>query len=116
MAAPVYNPENRQMFVGTAAADQAVCADDLYVMRYSHRHDVVKIGRSSDPEKHRRELEDDHAFRVQLVATFPGRGFLEGRLRFVLASRRNQDGECRDWYNLTVEDALLSIVAFLHVD
>jgi hypothetical protein len=99
-----------------SSTDQAACTDALYVMRYSFRRGIVKIGRSRDSEKHRRELEGDHAFYVQLVATFPGRGSLEGMVHRELAPHRNQDGAGREWFNVTVEDALLAIIALLPED
>ena len=37
-------------------------ADDLYVMQYSTRDDVVKIGRSRNIEQRRRHLQDGHNF------------------------------------------------------
>ena len=36
--------------------------DDLYVMHYNDQHDYVKIGRSRDVEKRRRDLESGHIF------------------------------------------------------
>jgi hypothetical protein len=85
-------------------------------MRYSFRRDIVKIGRSRDPEKRRRELEGSHAFRIELVATFPGRGSLEGKVHDALAPHRNQVGVGREWFNVTVEDAVLAILAMLPED
>jgi hypothetical protein len=80
-------------------------------MRYSFRRDIVKIGRSRDPEKRRRELEGGHAYHMELVATFPGQGSLEGKVHEALAPHRNHDGVGREWFNVTVEDALLAIIA-----
>ena len=39
--------------------------DDLYVMHYNDQPDYVKIGRSKDVEKRRRDLESGHIFLLQ---------------------------------------------------
>jgi hypothetical protein len=96
-------------------ADQ-VYTDDLYIMRYSFSRDFVKIGRSRDPERLRQDLGIGHAFRVQLVATFPGRGYLEGRLHRELAPHRNMDGVGHDWFNISVGYALHRIAELVHMD
>jgi hypothetical protein len=85
-------------------------------MRYVFRRDIVKIGRSRDPEKRRRELESGHAYHIELVATFPGQGSLEGKVHDALAPDRNRDGAGREWFNVTVEDAVLTILASLSHD
>jgi hypothetical protein len=94
-------------------AQNAARAETLYVMQYSFRRDIVKIGRSHDPEKRRLELARGQAYTMELVATFPGRGNLEGKVHEMLAPHRNQDGAGREWFNVTVEDAVLAILALL---
>ena len=50
--------------------------DDLYVMHYNGHHDYVKIGRSRDVEKRRRDLESGHIF-VTVAAVFHSYGHME---------------------------------------
>ena len=49
--------------------------DDLYVMHYNGQHDYVKIGRSRDVEKRRRDLESGHIF-VTVAAVYHSYGHM----------------------------------------
>ena len=76
--------------------------DDLYIMRYSFRSDIIKIGRSSNPEKRRRELEACQAFSVEILAIFPGcERLVHGELNDV----RNCEGAGREWFKITPASA-----------
>ena len=47
--------------------------DDLYVMKYSFDNTAVKIGRSDNVKRRKRELEACQNFFVDVVAVFPGK-------------------------------------------
>jgi hypothetical protein len=88
-------------------------ADTLYVMQYSFRRDIVKVGRSDNPERRRRQLEGGQAFHVEILATFPGQGALEGQVHEALAAHRNEEGAGREWFNLSAAQAIAAITALL---
>ena len=83
--------------------------DSLCIMRYAFRSDCVKIGRSRDPERRRRDLEGGHAFRVEIVEIFPGDGYLEQAVRKRLADRRNTEGAGTEWFNVDVATAIKTV-------
>ena len=85
--------------------------DDLYVMKYSNRDDVVKIGRSRDVEARRRALESGHAFYVTVVAVFPQYGYLEMPVHQRLDMFRSK-GAGREWFNVTSKQAIQTIQWF----
>ena len=83
-------------------------ADDLYVMQYSTRDDIVKIGRSRNIEQRRRHLQDGHIF-VTLVAAFPSFGCLERLVHKQLAMFRSTAGAGREWFEVTRDQAIKTI-------
>jgi hypothetical protein len=88
-------------------------ADTLYVMQYSFRRDIVKVGRSDNPERRRRQLESGQAFHVEILATFPGQGALEGQVHEALAAHRNEEGAGSEWFNVSAAQAIAAITALL---
>jgi hypothetical protein len=88
-------------------------ADTLYVMQYSFRRDIVKVGRSDNPERRRRQLEGGQAFHVEILATFPGQGALEGQVHEALAAHKNEEGAGREWFNVSAAQAIAAITALL---
>ena len=108
---PVVTPE-QWLHVQSHMPSKSKVADDLYVMKYSNRDDVVKIGRSSDVEKRRRALEGGHAFYVGIVAVFPGCGHLEHRVHQRLDVFKAH-GAGREWFNVTSEQAITAIRWFI---
>lgn len=90
--------------------------DALYVMQYSFRRDIVKIGRSSNPEKRRVQMESSQAFHVELLATFPEHGELEGKVHEALAAFRNMEGAGQEWFNVTVDHAISVIKSLIPLD
>ena len=85
--------------------------DDLYIMRYSFRSDCVKIGRSHNPQRRRRDLEAGHNFRIEIVGVFPGKGFLERRVHERLAVRRSTEGSGTEWFDVDVATAIDAVRA-----
>ena len=83
--------------------------NDLYVASRSDRSDILKIGRSSNPESRCERLQASHIFYVGLVATFPGAGDLEPAVHEILVSRRVLGGPGREWFYVTSDEALAAI-------
>jgi hypothetical protein len=88
-------------------------ADTLYVMQYSYRRDILKVGRSDNPEKRRRQLEGSHAFHVEILAMFPGQGELEGQVHEALAAHRNEEGAGREWFAVSATQAIMAITSLM---
>ena len=86
--------------------------DHLYIMRYSFCSTAVKIGRSGDVEKRRMSLEAGQNFHVEIVATFPGKGFLEAEVHKALEDKRSKIGAGTEWFDLAPEEALVLIGSF----
>jgi len=82
-------------------------ADDLYIMRYvGILQDVLKIGRSNNPETRRRGLEAGQNFNLELLATFPGKGYLELAVHRRLEERRSTRGAGNEWFRTDLQGAL----------
>jgi hypothetical protein len=74
--------------------------------------DIVKVGRSDNPERRRRQLERGQAFSVEILATFPGQGALEGQC----ARRWRPTGTRRagrGWFSVSAAQAIAAITALL---
>ncbi len=80
-------------------------ADSLYVMSNSWRPEMVKIGRSSNPEERARQLGASHPFRITVEHSYGGKGFLEKTLHDRLKHRRVEGGLGREWFKLSAEQA-----------
>ena len=83
--------------------------NDLYVASRSDRPDILKIGRSSNPEARCERLQASQVFYVGLVATFPGAGELEHAVHEILAGRRVLGGPGREWFFATADEALAAV-------
>ena len=81
--------------------------DDLYVMKYSTDNNAVKIGRSENVEKRRRSLETGQNFFVEVVAIFPGKGYLEPDVHDRLQHYQSKSGAGVEWFNISAADAAL---------
>ena len=79
--------------------------DDLYVMKYSFDDTAVKIGRSDNVKRRKRELEAGQNFFVEVVAVFPGKGCFEKEVHRNLQDYRSTSGAGREWFNICAEDA-----------
>ena len=80
-------------------------ADSLYIMSNSWRDDVVKIGRSSNPEERAKQMNASHPFRLAIEHSYGGKGFLEKTLHDRLKHRRVEGGPGREWFKLSAEQA-----------
>ena len=83
--------------------------DDLYIMRYSFRHNCVKIGRSDNVEQRRKQLEAGQDFHVEVVATFPRMGCLERLVHGRLADKQSRRGAGVDWFEINAGEAIDTI-------
>ena len=83
--------------------------DDLYVMQYGTSNKVVKIGRSSNIEQRRRDLQAGHNFLVTVVASFPSFGHLEQMVHLQLQAFRSTEGVGKEWFNVTEDQAITMI-------
>ena len=82
---------------------------DLYVASRSDRCDILKIGRSSNPEARCERLQASQTFYIRLLATFPGAGDLELKVHERLAGRRVLGGPGREWFFVTTDEAMAAI-------
>ena len=80
-------------------------ADSLYIMSNSLLPDIVKIGRSSNPEERAKQLGASHPFRLRVECSYGGKGFLEKSVHDRLKHRRVEGGLGREWYRLKAEQA-----------
>ena len=69
---------------------------------------MIKLGRSSDVERRRTELQRSHPFRLITVATFPGAGHLEANVHLALHAHL-VDGPGREWFDVSASDAIHAI-------
>lgn len=91
----------------TTKRKRAAKDDDLYVMKYSTDDTAVKIGRSDNVEKRRRGLEACQNFFVEVVAIFPGKGYLETAVQHQLQNYQSNKGAGKEWFNISAADAAL---------
>ena len=82
---------------------------DLYLASRSDRSDILKIGRSSNPEARCERLQASQTFYVRLVATFPGAADREHAVYERLAGRRVLGGPGREWFFVTTDEALVAV-------
>ena len=85
--------------------EREVEPDSLYIMSNSWRPDMVKIGRSSNPEERAKQMNMSHPFRLAIEHSYGGKGFLEKPLHDRLKHRRVEGGPGREWFKLSAEQA-----------
>jgi hypothetical protein len=79
-----------------AAQEGAQVSDHLYVM-LNQWNGMIKIGRSRDPKKRRRQIEGATGQEIALVLVLEGRGHEEARLHSLLRSHRGRG----EWFRRT---------------
>ena len=79
--------------------------EDLYIMKYSCDNSAVKIGRSDNVKRRKQELQAGHNFFMEVVAIFPGKGYLENEVHRNLQDFRSRRGAGREWFNICAADA-----------
>ena len=86
--------------------------DDLYIMRYvGIRTGTLKIGRSSDAEARRKNLESSQDFRIEIVALYPGWGHLERSIHTRLEKHRSTRGAGTEWFAVDLTTATTAVRA-----
>ena len=85
--------------------EREVEPDSLYIMSNSWRADIVKIGRSSNPEDRARQMNTSHPFRLTIERSYGGMGFIEKTLHDRLKHRRVEGGPGREWFTLSAAQA-----------
>jgi len=80
----------------------------LYVMTRSDAPGLLKIGRSSNPERRAQDLHGGHCFHVNVLCAFPQAGHIETPVHHALVSHRVA-GPGREWFRLSVARALAKI-------
>lgn len=83
--------------------------DDLYVMRYKGNRRAVKIGRARNVKIRRQNLEAGQNFRIEIMATFPGKGPLEHAAHEQLQETRSTNGTGIECFNVSAEKAIQCI-------
>ena len=58
-------------------------------------------------------MEAGHNFKLQVLAIFPGQGRLERRVHALLSDLRAADGQGQEWFNVTLQQALLAAASAL---
>ena len=85
--------------------EQEDSTDALYIMSNSLLPDMIKIGRSINPEDRARQLGASHPFRIKVECSYGGKGFLEKTLHDRLKHRRVEGGLGKEWFRLRPEQA-----------
>jgi hypothetical protein len=89
---------------------------DLYVMQNLRLMGELKIGRSSNVELRRRSLQSSQNFTIDVLAIFPGAGYLEPLAHKILSNCRVTTGVAgREWFRCGTETALGAISLALGV-
>jgi hypothetical protein len=83
-------------------------AQDLYIFSNSLLPGILKIGRSKNVERRRVEMQRSQPFHINTVATFPGKGHLEGIIHTTLHASL-VDGPGREWFRVSASDAIHTI-------
>ena len=93
--------------------------DALYVMCYDFDpcHTMgLKIGRTCNVDARALELAKGHAFRMHILATFPGLGHLERRVHAILAANRVTTGRGIEWFCTPLDTVLHAIAVLTHTN
>jgi hypothetical protein len=90
---------------------------NLYVMCLStdpggHQYGL-KIGRSCNIEERALALASSLPFDMVVLATIPGAGPVETAVHEHLANRRNTDSNAREWFRISLTEALIAIAVKL---
>jgi len=90
---------------------------NLYIMCLSTdpegQQHGLKIGRSCNIEERARDLASSLPFDMVVLATIPSAGHLETAVHAHLAARRNTDSNAREWFRVSLTEALIAIAVML---
>ena len=90
--------------------------DDLYIMAIDSDPlglYGLKIGRSQDVKARARSMEVSMPFHLNVLGVFTGYGHLEGRVHELLEPRHNRDGRGREWFRVSLAEAVSAISVVL---
>jgi hypothetical protein len=73
----------------------------------------LKIGRSCNIEERARDLASSLPFDMVVLATIPGAGRAEVAVHAHLDARRNTDSNAREWFRISLSEALIAIAVML---
>jgi len=104
----LHNMERASASQANSPPDQEAVADDLYIMANS-RLPELKIGRSKNIPNRAADLERSQPFRIKVKATFAGQGYLETQIHRRLAHRCAKLGSGREWFDVTIEEAVREV-------
>ena len=76
-------------------------------------HCGLKIGRSCNIEERALTLASSLPFDMVVLATIPGAGAVEADVHEHLANRRNTDSNAREWFRISLTQALIAIAVKL---
>ena len=94
------------------AADDSCGCDTLYVMQNSRIPGELKIGRTSRSVASRaQDLCASQNFRIDPVCSFHGFGHIELRVHEILKTRRVTEGSGREWFKVSLQEAVAAIMA-----
>ena len=82
---------------------------DLYVATRSDAPDVLKIGRSNNPNRRCNDLSNSQCFSITPLAVFPKHGHCERLVHKKLEGRRALGGRGRKWFRVSLVDACAAI-------
>ena len=105
---PIGRPRKKRV-----ACTRSTVDDSLYVMRYSHDSESVKIGRSRNVENRRAALEAGQNFHVEVLVVFPAKGRLESSVHMHLDSCRSTRGAGREWFSIPADEATVVVAKAL---
>ncbi len=77
--------------------------DHLYIFQNSRIPDEKKLGRSHDPEARAKQLSQCQNFRIQILKTYHGQGYLESTIHKRLKPRKVTEGEGVEWFKVDLE-------------
>ena len=77
----------------------------LYILTHSDREDIVKVGRSDDPDSRCRQLQASQPCFIRVAATLPFQGGLEREVHRRLRTKRVSSGAGREWFQASVAKA-----------
>ena len=82
---------------------------DLYMMENSRIPGEIKIGLSNNVERRKKELEAQQNFKMNVLAIFPGKGYLEKRVHDRLKEFQVTEGAGNEWFKCSFGEALARI-------
>eukprot|EP00973_Karenia_brevis_P055046 7652904-Karenia_brevis.AAC.1 len=86
---------------------------DLYIMQCSAAPGILKIGRSNDCLNRARVLQSQQWFYMKVLATYHGAGHQESQVHNLLRDRRLRNVPGREWFTITIQDAMSAIASCL---